>query len=195
MDLTSRPKVYSGEKCWDHTTPVRHDALLSEVRQSIRAKLWEEAAEPAQDKGASMAFLRIGLVLAADAPAFQKLLTPIKLGAGGPLGPGTQRWAWLSARDASRAMLFLANATLEGPVNLTAPQPCAQIDLTKALAKRLGRPSFLPAPSWGLRLVTGGVADELLLPSCGAVPGRLLEAGFQFEHPDLERVIPWLLPN
>lgn len=164
--------------------------FLSEV-----CELWEEAAEPAQDHGACMTFLRLGLVLAADAPAFQKLVGPIKMGAGGRLGPGDQLWAWLSAHDASRAMLFLADQSIEGPVNLTAPKPCAQIELSRAAAKRLGRPCFLPAPAWGLRLVTGGVADELLLPSCGALPTRLLDAGFNFEHPDLPSVMPWLLPN
>ncbi len=164
--------------------------FLSEV-----CERWEAAAEPARDHGASMTFLRLGLVLAPDAPAFQKLLGPIKMGAGGRLGSGDQLWAWLSALDASRAMIFLADHPIEGPVNLTAPTPCAQIDLSRALAKQLGRPCFLPAPAWGLRLVTGGVADDLLLPSCGALPTRLLDGGFTFEHPDLASVIPWLLPN
>ena len=173
---------------------VTEDSPLGSMFLSEVCDLWEDAAEPARQHGASMAVLRFGLVLAPDAPAFQKMLTPIKLGAGGPLGPGTQQWAWLSAQDAARAIVFLAEQNLDGPVNITAPEPCAQLDLTKALAKRLNRPSFLPAPAWGLRLVTGGVADELLLPSCAALPTRLLEAGFQFNHGKLADVVPWLLP-
>jgi len=165
------------------------DSFLSEV-----CERWEEAAQPAQEHGASMAYLRLGLVLAPDAPAFQKLMTPIKLCAGGRLGPGDQQWAWISAQDVSRALLFLADHDLEGPVNLTAPQPNAQIDVSRALAKQLGRPCFLPAPAWALRLVGGGVADELLLPSCGALPTRLLSAGFEFDHPDLAQAVPWLIP-
>lgn len=166
------------------------DLFLSQV-----CRLWEQAAEPAVDCGAQMVLMRLGLVLDPEAPAFKKMLLPIKLGAGGRLGSGKQIWAWISGEDIAQALVHLGQNQVVGPINLVAPQACGQIELTKALCQALGRPSLLPAPSWALRLVGGGVADELLLPSCQASCQLLKDSGFEFTHPNLETLIPWLLKS
>ena len=82
-------------------------------------------------------------------------------------------------------MVFLLTATsIDGPVNLTAPAPVRQRDFAKSLGWALSRPAVLPAPRFGLRLLLGGIVDDLLA-SQRVIPRRLLDAGFAFRSPDL----------
>lgn len=184
----------TGEARVDETAP-RGRSFLADVCQA-----WEDEARTAlkQDAPPRLVIARIGLVLAQDAPAWSQMLLPIKLGLGGKLGPGTQWWAWIDADDLARALLDLAAAApdqppADGVFNLTAPEPVRQVDLTRQAATLLGRPAFLPAPAFALRLATGRVADELLLPSCAAVPARLQARGFRFEAPAIDRELVRLL--
>jgi uncharacterized protein (TIGR01777 family) len=180
----------TGEARVDETAP-RGRSFLADVCQA-----WEDEARTAlkQDAPPRLVIARIGLVLAQDAPAWSQMLLPIKLGLGGKLGPGTQWWAWIDADDLARALLDLAAAPdADGVFNLTAPEPVRQLDLTRQAATLLGRPAFLPAPAFALRLATGKVADELLLPSCAAVPARLQARGFRFEAPSIDRELVRLL--
>lgn len=157
---------------------------------------WEQAAQSFAQQHPALRLVigRIGLVLSQDAEAWQKMLMPIKLGAGGPLGDGQQFYAWIHAGDLASAWLFLAQqGACRGVYNLTAPQPIRQKELASRAASRLRRPSFLPAPKFALRLVLGEMADALLLTSCRAVPARLLEAGFSFQRPDFEAALDELL--
>lgn len=145
---------------------------------------WEEAAREAA--GARVVLARIGLVLADDAPAWRKLVQPIRWGVGGRLGSGEQWWAWIDADDLARGLLFLARTPeAEGAFNLTAPHPVRQADLTRQAARLLRRPAFLPAPAFALRAVLGEVADALLLPSCRALPRRLEGLGFTFQRAEI----------
>lgn len=180
----------TGEARVDEAAP-RGRSFLADVCQA-----WEDEARTAlaATPPPRLVIARIGLVLAQDAPAWSQMLLPIKLGLGGKLGPGTQWWAWIDADDLARALLELAAAPdADGVFNLTAPEPVRQVDLTRQAATLLGRPAFLPAPSFALRLATGKVADELLLPSCAAVPARLQARGFRFEAPSIDRELVRLL--
>lgn len=166
--------------------------FLSEVCQR-----WEEAAREAlaQAPPPRLVLLRTGLVLAADAPAWEKLVQPIRFGAGGPLGSGRQWWAWIDADDLARAALFLLRRDdAEGAFNLTSPEPVRQRDLVERAAVLLRRPAFVPAPAFALRLALGAVADELLLPSCKALPRRLQELGFTFARGSVDEELVALLP-
>lgn len=167
----------TGEAEVDERSPAG-SGFLSEV-----CLAWEAEARALEER-ARVATLRIGLVLAADAPAWEKLIQPIKLGLGGPLGSGRQWWSWIDADDLARAALFLAaHEQGRGAFNLTSPEPARQLDLTRQAALLLNRPAFLPAPTLALKLVLGSqVADALLLCSCKALPRRLLELGFRFQR-------------
>lgn len=181
----------TGEAEVDETAPPGR-MFLSEVCQR-----WEEAAREAlaQPAPPRLVVLRMGLVLAHDAPAWQKLVGPIRLGAGGPLGSGRQWWAWIDADDLARAALFLLRRDdAEGAFNLTTPEPVRQRDLVERAALLLGRPAFLPAPAFALRLALGRVADELLLPSCRALPRRLEALGFSFRRGRVDEELVALLP-
>lgn len=157
------------------------DIFLSEV-----CVAWEAAAQAAVDAGIRTAFLRTGIVLDADGGALAKTLPLFKLGLGGRLGPGTQWWSWISLSDEVRAIRFLLEADLAGPVNLTGPTPVTNADFTTALGEVLGRPTKVPVPRFGPKLVLGGeLAEQLLFASQRVQPTVLEGAGFTFDHPDV----------
>jgi uncharacterized protein len=179
----------AGEADVAETHPPASDFFLADV-----CRAWEAEAERVLDDvgpdAVRLVIGRLGLVLAPDAPAWQKLLAPVRWGAGGRLGSGRQWWAWIHAEDVARVILELADRDETARVyNVTAPEPVRQAELVRRVARRLGRPSFLPAPAFALRLVLGEMADALLLPSCRALPVELERAGFAFRLPTLESVL------
>lgn len=180
----------------------RGDALLNEASSGQPGfflhevtRAWEAAAQAASGR-ARLIIARIGLVLAPDAPAWQRFVLPIKLGVGGRLGSGEQYYPWIDADDVAQAMRFLIEQPeAQGVYNLTSPNPVRQLELTQAAAKRLGRPALLPTPAFALRLLLGEVADMLLLPSARVIPERLLAAGYRFITPELEGMMAKLIPT
>lgn len=147
---------------------------------------WEAATLPAMEAGIRVVHLRFAVVLGPDGGALARLAPMFRLGLGGPLGNGRQWMSWVSEADAVSAALFaLGNADLAGPLNVAAPNPVTNREFTRELGRAVHRPARIPAPAFALRLAFGEMADEALLASTRAVPRRLLEAGFQFEHPTL----------
>ncbi|MBW6457207.1 MAG: TIGR01777 family oxidoreductase [Trueperaceae bacterium] len=154
---------------------------------------WEAAAAPAADL-TRLVTTRFGVVFDREAEAWRKLLLPVRLFAGGPLGSGRQWMPWIGGRDVARALAWLIETpSATGTFNLTAPEPARQIDVTRAAARALRRPVWLPAPAFALRLALGKVADALLLSSQRVIPERLLEAGFAFEDRTIEKAVPGLV--
>jgi uncharacterized protein len=157
------------------------------------ALAWEAVAAPAAEL-TRLVTARFGVVFDREAEAWRKLLLPVRLFAGGPLGSGCQWMPWVSGRDAARALVWLIETpSAAGTFNLTAPEPARQIDVTRAAARALRRPVWLPAPAFALRLFLGKVADALLLSSQRVVPQRLLEAGFVFEDRTIEGAVAGLV--
>ena len=177
----------SGAVPLDESAPV-DDSFLGHVVET-----WESAATPARRAGARVAFARTGIVLTPDGGAVPPLLRLLRLGLGGPMGPGHQLWSWITMVDEIRALTHLIDSDVDGPANLVAPSPVSNAELTRALARALGRPAAVRAPAWGLRLALDGFASELL-SSRNVVPATLLGSDFTFEHPDLASAIRWLIP-
>jgi len=136
---------------------------------------------------------RFGVILARHGGALPRMMLPIRLGVGGPLGSGRQWMPWVTLTDTVRALEFVLTSDVEGPVNVVAPTMTTNHEFTKALAAALHRPAIVPTPGFALRLLLGQAADELLLSSTRAVPARLGEAGFEFEHPTLDLALPAVL--
>lgn len=150
---------------------------------------WEAAARPAVDAGIRTVFLRTGIVLDARGGALAKQLLPFKLGLGGRAGSGRQHQSWITLDDEVRAIEFLLDAELSGPVNLTSPNPVTNAEFTRTLGHVLRRPTTI-LPMFGPRLLYGReLADSLLLTSQRIVPAALQQAGFTFEHPELEEAL------
>lgn len=150
---------------------------------------WEAATDPAAAAGVAVSHLRTGVVLARGGGALAPLLPLVRLGLGGPLGPGDNWWPWIALRDHVRAAAHLLTAGLPGPVNLVGPAPARQRDVIGALARYLHRPAFLRVPAPALRLALREAADEMVLASQRAVPSRLAATGFEFANADLPGAI------
>jgi len=174
---------YYGERGDDEITEADGpgDIFLSEVCVD-----WEAAAAPAVDAGIRVAFLRTGIVLDPTGGALAKTLPLFRLGLGGRLGSGRQWWSWISADDEVGAIRFLLDHDISGPVNLTAPNPVTNAEFTTTLGRVLKRPTILPVPAFGPKLLLGPeLADQLLFTSARVLPEVLTSAGFTFATPDL----------
>jgi uncharacterized protein (TIGR01777 family) len=154
---------------------------------------WESATAPAAAAGIRVVNLRSGLVLAPHGGLLGPLLLPFKLGLGARIGPGTQYLSWISLADEVGAIRFLLDqASLRGPVNLTAPEPVTNAEFTAELARALHRPGFLQLPAPLVRGALGELAGELL-GSLRVKPATLLQAGFAFREPDLRSALAAVL--
>lgn len=163
--------------------------FLSDVCQA-----WEKAAEPARQAGIRVVHLRFGIVLTPAGGALATMLPPFRFGVGGRLGDGRQFMSWISLDDAVGAVLHAERTSaLEGPVNVVAPTPVRNAELTRALARVLRRPAAIPVPATLIRRVLGDMGQELLLAGARVVPGRLQETGFAYRDPDLESALRHVL--
>jgi len=178
----------------------RGDALLEETAPAGEGFLadlcqqWEQETGPASDAGIRVVNLRIGVVMSPQGGALSKMLLPFKLGLGGVIGSGQQFVSWIELGDLISAIRFvIENDSLHGPVNATAPEPVTNHELTKTLGQVLHRPTIFPMPGFAARLAFGEMADEMLLCSSHVLPRSLTEAGFSFDHPNLESALRHLL--
>jgi uncharacterized protein len=156
-------------------------------------KEWEASTAEAEGLGVRRALARTGIVLARDGGALPVMSLPFKMMIGGPIGDGRQWVPWIHIEDEVGALRFLLEREdAHGPFNLTAPHPVTNRELTRALARALGRPGFLPAPGFALRIALGEMAD-MVLQGQRAVPSRLRELGFTYRWPELEPALRNLL--
>ena len=167
------------------------DGFLAEL---VRG--WEGATAPAQDAGVRVVHTRSGIVLSPAGGALKKQLPLFRAGLGGRLGWSGRQWvSWVSIDDEVGAMVHaLGTDELAGPVNVTAPAPVTNAELTKALGRAVRRPAVLPVPPFALAVVLGReLTDEMLLASQRAVPGRLEASGFRFRHPEIGAAVEAVL--
>lgn len=155
------------------------------------AKAWEKAFFSTSINAVRKVALRTSIVLGNDGGALPKMKAITRVGMGGKNGRGNQFVSWIHIQDFCKAIDFLIQSDLEGVVNITAPQPETNIDFMKQLRKSMKIPFGIPQPTWLLELGTAIIRTEteLLLKSRNVYPQRLLDAGFEFEYPDLERCL------
>ncbi len=155
---------------------------------------WEAESNKAKDFGARVVMPRIGVVLAKDGGALKEMLTPFKLGVGGTMGSGEQYMSWIALDDLIRLIHFaLENETLNGAINAVAPNPVTNEKFTKTLGKVLNRPTIIPIPAFGIKLLFGEKGETLLLEGARVLPQRLEDAGFEFKFPDLQDALKHVL--
>ncbi len=193
--LTTPPKVFlsgsaigyygdQGDTILTESSPPADDFLAD-----LCVK-WEASAQLAVDAGIPTTFLRTGIVQSPDGGALAKTLPLFKLFLGGKFGNGRQYTSWIHIDDIVAAMIFLLGAELNGPVNLTAPNPVTNATYTKALGAALGRPTVLSVPAFGPKLLLGSdMADALLFDSMRVLPSALTDAGFEFTYTDVEAAL------
>ncbi|MFE9533821.1 TIGR01777 family oxidoreductase [Streptomyces sp. NPDC006691] len=169
--------------------PVDESAPPGEGFLSRVCVEWEEAAAPAEEAGIRTVFARTGLVVAREGGAWAKLIPLFRAGLGGRLGGGGQYWSFISLHDEVAALRFLLDAEdLSGPVNLTAPEPVTNAEVTAAMSRLLHRPALFPVPAPAMRLALGEAAEDIL-SSQRVLPSRLLSSGFAFAFPSVDDAI------
>lgn len=149
---------------------------------------WEAEVKKAEEFARTV-YLRIGVVVAKDGGALEKMLTPFKLGAGGVIGSGKQWMPWIAIDDVVGIILFALESHISGALNATAPNPVTNHDFTKTLGRVLGRPTFVPVPEFAIKLMFGEMGETLLLQGCRVIPRRLEDAGYKFKFTDLEAAL------
>jgi uncharacterized protein len=172
-----------GEEVVDETAGPG-DGFLAEV-----CAVWEREAAAAEELGVRVVRVRTGVVLDRGGGALARMLTPFRLGVGGPVAGGRQYIPWIHADDL--AGIYLAaidGADWSGPVNATAPEPVTNRDFARALGRALRRPALLPIPGAALRLLYGEMG-EIVTTGQRAVPRRPLELGYAYRHPGLDEAL------
>jgi uncharacterized protein (TIGR01777 family) len=165
------------------------DDFLAKISQE-----WESSAKRAEDFGVRVLLTRFGIVLGRNGGALGQMVPWFKWGLGSPLGSGKQWFSWIHEEDLARIYIFLLEREdISGPVNCTSPHPVRNEELTTALGKALGRPTFLPAvPGWLLKPVLGEFGS-VVLAGQKAFPKRLQKLGFRFLHPEIEKALQALV--
>ena len=134
--------------------------------------------------------MRIGVVLSGRGGALRKMVPPFRLCLGGVVGTGRQYWSWISLSDVvSVVHHILRMESVQGPMNVVAPEASTNAEFTRALARVVGRPALVPMPAFAARSLLGEMADELLLASQRVEPVKLLASGYNYHQPELRSAI------
>lgn len=158
-------------------------------------RAWEGASSLAEEVGIRVVKLRLGIVLSGKGGALDKLLLPFKMGVGGKIGTGRQWMPWITLEDTVEVILrALRDERLSGPVNTVAGS-VRNAEFTDALGRALHRPTLIPVPGFGLRVLFGEMADEALLAGQRVDPAKLRAIGHQFHHPTLDVAFAAALKN
>jgi len=154
---------------------------------------WEAEALKARDKGVRVVITRFGIVLGDKGGALSQMVPLFKKFIGGPIGSGKQWFSWVHIKDLAEAFVFLTRRPeITGPINLCSPNPVRNKDLAKALGQVLHRPSFMPAPGFMIKLVLGEFGS-VILEGQKVIPRRLLDHGFVFQYPEIDKALQNLL--
>ncbi len=149
---------------------------------------------PATAMGVRVCQLRLGVVLDRDGGALAQMLLPFRFGIASWPGSGEQYLSWIHREDVVRAICFLLQQPdIHGPCNLTAPEPVTQREFCSALQRYFRTLPALPVPGPVLRLLLGEMAGELLVTGQRVLPGKLIDAGFEFRYPTLAQTLSAIL--
>jgi uncharacterized protein len=173
-----------GDERLDESAPPASGDFLADV-----VVAWEREAQAAEELGMRVVRTRTGVVLSESGGALAQMLPPFKLGVGGPVAGGRQYVPWIHMDDVVGVILrSIDDDSISGPLNVTAPEPATNRELSKALGRVLVRPAITPVPAFALRLLYGEMGS-IVTTGQRAVPARLLELGYDYRHPELEAAL------
>lgn len=159
--------------------------FISEVPQA-----WEQAAHELDNSGVRVVVVRTGLVLDSESGLLKEMLTPFKLGVGGPLAGGKMYFSWIHLADEVGILLWaLDNEQVSGTVNGTSPEPVTNKEFSKALGRAVKRPAIAPVPGFVLDLKFGSEFGHVLRGGQRVLPKRTQELGYSFKHPRLDEAL------
>jgi len=194
-ELTNPPKLFISASAVGFYGN-RGDEVLNEksaIGKGFLAEVsneWETAAKVNVNSGTRVVLLRSGLVLGKNGGALKQMLTPFKLGLGGMLGDGKQYWSWIALDDTLGSIFHIVNTdSIQGPVNIVAPDPVTNKEFVHILSEVLKRPALFHMPGFIVRSIFGEMADEGLLSSTRVYPAKLTESGYKFNYHDLKKAL------
>jgi hypothetical protein len=167
------------------------DDFLAEV-----VTQWEQAISQFKEMGIRTAAIRIGIVLSAEGGALEKMVQPVKLGVGAPLGSGSQVMSWIHISDLAGLFVWaIDNESVSGPINAVSPHPVTNKEMTRMIARVLNKPMLLPAvPGFVLKMALGEMA-EIVLEGSHVSGEKLLSMGYKLQYPELQEALESLLKN
>lgn len=178
----------------------RGDAMVDESAASGEGydaevvREWEAAAREAEGAGVRLVIVRTGHVLDASGGLLGELLTPFKLGLGGPIAGGRQYMSWIHIDDEVGILLWaLDNPQVSGTINSTAPNPVTNREFSHAIGRALGRPASVPVPGFVLDLKFGSEFGKVLRGGQRVMPRRPLDLGYEFRYPEIDGALKNLL--
>ncbi len=150
---------------------------------------WEAAAQAAKDAGVRVAHPRIGLALGLEGGMLKKMITPFRLGVGGPIGDGQQFLSWIHHRDVVGAILFAIDHNVMGAFNVTAPRPVTMNTFAEQLGRAVRRPAVMRVPAFALRMALGEGLAQAALTGQRALPTKLCNEGYKFAFPNIDAAL------
>jgi uncharacterized protein (TIGR01777 family) len=172
-----------GDERIDESAPAGEDFLAAVC------VAWEREASAAEELGMRVAHVRTGIVLDAEGGALATMLTPFKLGVGGPVAGGRQYMPWIHLQDEIGLLLAAVDAErFSGAINGSAPEPVTNKEFSQALGRALHRPAIAPIPAAAIKLLYGEMS-EIVVNGVRMIPGRAAELGYTFRHPDLDEAL------
>jgi uncharacterized protein (TIGR01777 family) len=189
-DADPRPRVLVSQSAEGYyprgNAPVSEDSPPGSGFLSETVAAWEAEARKAEDLGVRVVTPRTGVVISREGGALPKMLTPFKLGVGGPVAGGSQPFPWVHVADAAGALVFLLDTEgARGPVNLVAPDRQTNKTFTKALGKAIHRPTVFPIPGFAMSLLYGEMGSTVT-DGANPDPSKLQALGYTFKQPQLE---------
>lgn len=179
---TSAVGIYDNKSRYDENGSLGDD-FLSKLCQD-----WEKEAQKAKSESTKVAIFRFGIVLGKNGGAFQKMITPFKLGLGGIIGSGKQHFSYIHIEDLIEVYKFVIENSLDGVFNCTAPTPTTNYEFTKTLGRVLNRPTIFPIPEFVLKLIFSEGA-KVLTDGQSVIPKRLLDLGFNFKYKNIDETL------
>jgi uncharacterized protein len=171
-------------KIYNEDSPETDSGFLGRV-----VTKWEQSADKFALGGIKVCKLRTGLVLSTKGGALPEIAKPINFGLGSPFGSGLQIQSWIHIKDLVSMYLFALENSLEGVYNAAAPNPVTNWEMTKAIARILGKPLFMPAiPRWLMKLALGEM-HQLLFTGQNVNPAKIMSLGFKFEFTVIDKAL------
>ncbi|MES2748257.1 MAG: TIGR01777 family oxidoreductase [Bacteroidota bacterium] len=169
---------------YDESTTEKDTGFLGNV-----VSKWEESVDKFQQLQLKVCKIRTGVVLAKNGGALPEMAKPIKMYLGANMGNGKQIQSWIHINDLVQLYYFALQNELEGVFNAVAPNPVSNAELTKAIAKKLHKPLFLPSiPEFVMHFILGEMAS-LVFSSKNVSAKKVIKTGFQFQFPTLETAL------
>lgn len=189
------PRVFVGQSAIGYYGD-RGEALVDEDTEAgddFGAEVcvaWERAQSEAGEQGMRVAIFRSGLVLSRHGGLLKRLLTPFKLGVGGPLAGGEQYMSWIHIDDEIQLILWaLDDGKVSGVLNATAPAPVTNRELSKALGRAINRPAVVPVPKLVVTAMLGREAADTVTGGQRVMPRRATDLGYRFKYSKVDEAV------